>query len=29
MVSAKVAAWRGSFNHYRPHSSLVGLTPRE
>ncbi|MBU2486446.1 MAG: IS3 family transposase [Alphaproteobacteria bacterium] len=24
-----VSAWRTDFNHYRPHSSLAGLTPRE
>ena len=24
-----VAALRDDFNHYRPHSNLVGLTPQE
>ena len=24
-----IAAWRGDYNHNRPHSSLAGLTPHE
>jgi len=24
-----IAAWRTDFNHYRPHTSLAGMTPAE